>query len=457
MWGLAWGWMGAWALLLWGVGAAVLVLNSLRPIQRPALVQGISFFASWLTLELVGHHVVAHMVVIGLLVWGGALEHPPGWIGLLLTTLAMLGLLRSWLQARRSTHHMRDMLADLIDGQTPWPSVPWRTLLMPFVPRRWDVDVTEDVVFWRGEGRTLRLDVFAPKAKDRPGDGDGRRPVLMQVHGGGWVIGDKREQGLPLMYHMAAQGWVCFNVNYRLSPAATFPDHLIDLKRALAWIRDHAQTYGIDPDFVAITGGSAGGHLTALMALTANLPRYQPGFTQANTSIQAAVPFYGVYDFTDRLGLMGRTFQRLSEAWIMKAFRDTHPERFREASPIDLVHRNAPPFLVVHGTLDTLAPVAYARLFVERLKATSTQEVRFVELPGAQHAFDVFASPRTVRVIAGVERFLDALWRQARSDRQAPRDAEDDSSSDRAEGAGQEPQPVRVPQGWGSEHVSENA
>ena len=127
-----------------------------------------------------------------------------------------------------------------------------------------------NVEFARVGGRHLRLDVTVPSAPVPAGRA--RRPALMQIHGGGWVIGDKREQGLPLLNHMAAQGWVGFNVNYRLSPGVAFPDHLIDLKRGLAWIKEHADEYGIDPDFVCVTGGSAGGHLTALMGLTANDP-----------------------------------------------------------------------------------------------------------------------------------------------------------------------------------------
>ena len=116
-----------------------------------------------------------------------------------------------------------------------------------------------------------------------------------------WVIGSKNEQGIPLLNHLAHNGWVGFNVNYQLSPRVKAPDHLIDCKRALAWIREHADEYGVDPDFIVVTGGSAGGHLCALMALTANDPEYQPGFDDADTSlVQAAVPFYGVYDMLDR-------------------------------------------------------------------------------------------------------------------------------------------------------------
>ena len=111
--------------------------------------------------------------------------------------------------------------------------------------RRPGVRVRRNVTFARVGGKTLRLDVTVPSAPV-PGGG-ALRPALMQIHGGGWVIGDKREQGLPLLGHMAAQGWVGFNVNYRLSPGVAFPDHLIDLKRGLAFIREHADEYGDRP------------------------------------------------------------------------------------------------------------------------------------------------------------------------------------------------------------------
>ena len=111
-------------------------------------------------------------------------------------------------------------------------------------------------------------------------------------------------------------GWVGFNIDYRLSPAATFPDHLVDVKRAIAWVREHAAEYGADPDFVCLTGGSAGGHLCALAALTADDPAYQPGFEDADTSVAAAVPFYGVYDLTDSEGIY---YSELLE-WVLERF-----------------------------------------------------------------------------------------------------------------------------------------
>ena len=199
---------------------------------------------------------------------------------------------------------MHGALVDL-EPEDAAPRFPRSHVVLPFlVNHRRGVRRVRNLEFARVGGRRLRLDVTVPSAPVPAGRT--LRPALMQIHGGGWVIGDKREQGLPLLNHMAAQGWVGFNVNYRLSPGVAFPDHLVDLKRGLAWIKEHADEYGIDPDFVCVTGGSAGGHLTALMGLTANDPAFQPGFESVDTSVAAAVPFYGIYDFTDRGGLRER-------------------------------------------------------------------------------------------------------------------------------------------------------
>ncbi len=103
-----------------------------------------------------------------------------------------------------------------------------------------------------------------------------------------------------------SRGWVCVAINYRLAPRDPFPAHIVDVKKAIAWIRENIAAYGGNPDYIAITGGSAGGHLAALAALTANDAAYQPGFEDADTTVQAAVPHYGVYDFAG----VDRTAQR---------------------------------------------------------------------------------------------------------------------------------------------------
>ena len=99
----------------------------------------------------------------------------------------------------------------------------------------------------------------------------------------------------PLIYRLASQGWVCISANYRLSPAATFPDHLIDVKKVIAWVREHGHEYGADPMIVFVAGSSAGGHLASFAALTPNDPAFQPGFEAADTSVSAAISLYGYY------------------------------------------------------------------------------------------------------------------------------------------------------------------
>lgn len=397
--------------LFFGLGVLGLlhVANARRPSRNPALLAS-SFFMSWLTIELAWHHLVVGLVLLLLAPVVGALDSAVGVVGVVLIALSEVLLLAIALETRRTSVTVRGALEDLeVDDAAP--RFPRHLVVLPFLlGRRAGVTRVRNLPFAKVAGKTLRLDVTVPSAPV-PGGGD-RRPALLQVHGGAWVIGDKREQGLPLLGHMAAQGWVGFNANYRLSPAATFPDHLVDVKRAIAWIREHADEWGVDPDFICITGGSAGGHLTALAALTAGEARFQPGFEDADTSLAAAVPFYGVYDFTPdgTFGADPRVFHRFLEPYVIKAFVADEPERFADASPVRHVHADAPPFFVIHGDLDTLAPVEDARRFVEELRAVSREPVVYAEMHGAQHAFEIFPSPRAARVIEGVERFLTTLW-----------------------------------------------
>ena len=401
----------AWAFLAVSLIGAVFTANAFVPVRRVPTLFMPSFFGSWLTAELAIHHVFWQAIAAFVFVELGALEAWPGWAGLILTFGSWLGLLVLFADGSRAARTFDTALSD-VETVRETKRVPRKHVVLPFYlpfyKRRRGVEVTRDVVYRRVAGIILKLDVVAPAT-----DG-ANRPAIIQIHGGSWVMGDKGEQGWPLMSHLAANGWVCFNLNYRLSPGATFPDHLIDLKAGLAWIREHADQWGIDPNFIAVTGGSAGGHLAALMALTANDPEYQPGFEDADTSLQAAVPIYGVYDFTSRLGTNRLPFwYRRLERQIIKAFREDEPEKFRRASPIDQIHPKAPPFFVIHGDRDTLAPVEEARYFANQLRETSKSPVFYAELRGAQHAFDLFCSPRTSHMLDAVLQFLDATHAEA--------------------------------------------
>src|SRR4051794_34814443 len=339
----------------------------------------------------------------------GAVDGVLSVVALVLACLNAVGLSILIWRARKTVLIMRDAMADL-DIDDSAPTFPKTHVFFPIVMRhRKGLVRVRNVTFAEYGKKKVKLDVY--KSVDtKAGD---RRPGILQVHGGGWVIGDKREQGLPLLNHLAVNGWVGVNANYRLSPRATFPEHLIDLKKAIAWYREHADEHGADPDFLCVTGGSAGGHLCALVALTANDPEYQPGFEDVDTSVAAAVPFYGVYDFTNRAGTWHKdTVKRFFGPMIMKKKLEEDPEAFAKASPLDQVRPDHPPFFVIHGDLDTLAPVEDAREFVRLLRESSGAPVLYAEMQGAEHAFDVFPSFRSARVIEAVERFLHSVHEQ---------------------------------------------
>lgn len=372
------------------------------------------FFAAWLTAELTFHHLAWQAVATVAFVAFGALDAWPGMLGLVVTLASWSGLLALHRRAAASApvlaRALRDGLgahpmtaASVLDEEPFASDVPLRRIALPFRMRRPQVERLRNLAYGPLGKRHL-LDVYRPRSRPVP------CPTLLQLHGGGWTIGRKDQQGLPLMTELAARGWVCVAPNYRLSPKATFPEHLIDVKQALAWIRTQGAEHGADPRFVVVTGGSAGGHLAALVALTANDPKLQPGFEDADTSVAACVPFYGVYDFLDRHGVRGGESMRpFLERVVMKCSPVEHRERWEQASPIALVHADAPPFFVIHGTHDSLAFVEDARHFVHALRAVSRHPVVYAELPGAQHAFDTFHSRRSAHVVDAVCGFLECI------------------------------------------------
>ena len=343
-------------------------------------------------------------IAIGVLAVTGAIQSLAGLVAAALLVVAELILVRFAVQALRTAETMREALAEIEaepgDDRSRFPLSHVIFPLLMLWPR--GVRRQRGIEFARYGRQRLLLDVFMPKEPaSQP------RPTVIQVHGGGWIVGSRLEQGIPLLNHLAANGWVGFNVDYRLSPRATFPEHIIDVKRAIAWVREHAEEYGADPDFICITGGSAGGHLTALAALTAGDPEFQPGFEDADTSVAAAVPFYGVYDLTNAASVYYPELRdAVLEPYVFKAAYAEEPERFREASPTCRIRADAPPFLVLHGDSDTLVPVPDARTFVERLREATDSPVLFAELVGAEHAFDIVPSVRTARVVETIELFL---------------------------------------------------
>jgi acetyl esterase/lipase len=397
------------AVLLAGAVAALIRVKG-PPLSSPVFMVGV------ISGELAGQLLVlAAGVVLALSLIGW----PSGTLGAVALALvaadglALGVLLAAGLRARgvvvRSLAAARWPQREAAIGRPAWFRW-WRTCVA--VPRRGTgVRIDRDIAYLDdgAPGGAHLLDVIRPT-------GDvSNAPVMLFVHGGAWVIGSKREQGLPMLYELASRGWVCVTCNYRLSPRATWPDHIVDVKLALGWTRAHAHEFGGDPSrFLAIAGGSAGGHLAALAALTPNDPSFQPGFEEADTSVDACVSLYGVLEMTgDRrlMGRQGRALASLLSSRVMKVPVDQSPALYAAASPIERITAASPAFLVLQGTRDSLVPVEVARAFVTRFEATSGAPLCYVELPLAQHAFDLLCSPRSAATTRGIATALEALVR----------------------------------------------
>jgi acetyl esterase/lipase len=255
-----------------------------------------------------------------------------------------------------------------------------------------------------GEHPAQLLDVWRSKDADalqKPA------PVLVFIPGGAWIFGRRELQGHSLMAHLARRGWLCLSIQYRSSPRHRWPRQMTDVKAAIAWARANADQFGGDRDFVAVAGCSAGGHMATLAGLTANDPHWQADLPAGcDTSVDAVVSAYGLYDWVDRSTPQRDRFMEFLERVVVQRSQARRPEVFRAASPMERVHSFAPPFLAVHGTEDGLIPVAEARAFVERLREVSDSTVGYVELPGVGHGFDLIDGARTTQVTTAIGRFL---------------------------------------------------
>ena len=385
-------------MIYWNSALIIMILMTLIPGRRIGFGVLIYFPVTWLVGELVIPLLVVQSVLATVMLLKGTVTL----IKALSWLVTVVGLLWILWRALRNKQSWSQLVS------TPL-GLRWVQVLSSFWLHQKGVRRIRNIAYGDDGYRHL-LDICW--------DGDSskqQRPVLLQIHGGAWLIGRKHQQAIPLLNEMAKRGWLCLDINYRLSPKAKLPTHLQDVKRAIAWAKQHISEYGGDPDCIVITGGSAGGHLASLAALTANQPQWQPGFEQVDTRVAACVPFYGVYDFLDQCNLRGRqSMEKMLAKYVMPATQQQQPDLWQQLSPINHVANANIPFLVVHGTHDSLVFVEEARYFVEQLQQSSTSSVDYVELFGAQHAFEVFHSVRCNYTIQGVAAWLQRVAVSAR-------------------------------------------
>jgi acetyl esterase/lipase len=358
------------------------------------------------SLPVVGKYLEPLGGITAMSIWG--CRHAPEFLEASVKSMLTPGIGEIKQQERDQTHAVSDAalrgVVPAADLNITWPAPERKPPLWKALEHRKNIH-RSSVQY--GSSPSQLLDVW--RLEDLPVE---PAPVMLFIPGGAWVHGSRILQGYALMDHMAAAGWVCLSIDYRVSPNHRWPQHIADVKAAIAWARANVDRFGGDRDFVAIAGTSAGGHLAALAGLTPNDPEMQPDLPEgSDTSVDAVVGIYGRYCWEDRSTVERVRFVDFLERVVVKRKIDRHPDVFRKASPIAMAHADAPPFLVIHGSGDSVIPVAQARSFVERMRSVSRSVVSYMELPGAGHAFDMTDGARTGAMATAIGLFLNHIHR----------------------------------------------
>ena len=354
-------------------------VEALRPVQIG--VNELSLFSALLGLVAVV---------------GGFLSRPVAWLAVILggvgTALSIRPFLLYPVVARDMNSAMQAGLGKDYQAQIPqavlskFPLSSW-TLANSLGKRERTLQakLTKHVPYAEVNGRQLTLDIYEPTAEPILGS---QYPVLIVIHGGGWRNGEPGSWFTPHNHYFASQGSVVFDIEYRLSGEAKWPAQFEDVERAIQWVRDHADTYRIDPARIALLGRSAGAHL-ALMA----------GYCVEG--IRAIVSLYGPAELrwpnlkpgSAIVGLMGGTFEEF-------------PDAYERATPLNFVRDNLPPTLIIEGGLDTIVPYHHGDRLAGQLAFTNTP-FALLRVPWSRHGFDaLLAGLGTQLVYHHLDRFL---------------------------------------------------
>ncbi len=387
-------------------------VTALRP-GRQGFLKMFAFPVGWAAGELAVQALGAVAALLGILWWWG--WPVDRWLSLTVfglgAVVAVANVILIVVQLRSQSTVARAMATatsrPLVIGSPSddrfgtW----WRTLLqVPWHPR--SMVILKNIPY--GTKKRQRLDVW--RLSTTPANA----PVIFFVHGGGWTMGDKAEQGRPFLHEMVSRGWIAVTINYHLAPKNLWPAQIHDVVRALGWVKGSISAMGGDPERVVVAGASAGGHLASLLALSADDPTWRPSnmANVTNWKVRGCISFYGVLEMTGRDDVWnghGVDLRKFLERYIVGQLLSEHPDLYESLSPIERITENAPPFLVVHGGNDTVVDVNVARHFVKKFSSVARAPIYYVELPLTQHAFDVTASPRTSAVTRAAAAFCESV------------------------------------------------
>jgi acetyl esterase/lipase len=264
------------------------------------------------------------------------------------------------------------------------------------------VSITPDVVYAAIGSRQMHLDLYLPK------NGAGQFPAVVYIHGGGWSGGNRTAFRRQAAY-LATKGYAGACIEYRLSGEAKYPAALYDSKAAVRWLRANAAKYHINPDRIAAAGGSAGGHLVALLGTTADMPAYEgdEGVTGVSSRVSAVAAFNPAVDLVD-FGKRAGGGQNSVNVFLGATYEE-NPQLWQSASPSYQVSAKAAPFLFLHGDADTTVPYQQSIAMMEKLKAAGVR-AEILTAPRAKHGF-FNAPPFYEPTLKRMEKFFDSILR----------------------------------------------
>lgn len=236
-----------------------------------------------------------------------------------------------------------------------------------------------DIVYKEADGEPIKLDVYLPKVRKYE-----KSPVVVYIHGGGWTEGDKRLKPATWGYmfdKLGEEGYAGVSINYRLlvgRNAANFTAPVIDCQDALRWLVKHGERYGLDTDRIIVAGSSAGGHLALMAGLAADgLFPGDPQLAGFSANVRAILSWYGVTDLTKMLDRAAPPPELTAEQFAAL---------LRTISPINHLHENAPPMLLMHGLDDSVVPYTQSSEFYEAGRSLGL-DVRYVPVKHAEHSY----------------------------------------------------------------------
>ena len=264
---------------------------------------------------------------------------------------------------------------------------------------------------YNDESEAQKLDIYLPE------NGQGPFPVIVSIHGGAFMMGDKQDYQLNPMLKGLDRGYAVVSVNYRLSKEAIWPAQIIDVKNAIVYIKNNAAKYNLNPNKVAVWGGSAGGHLSAMVGTTANVEKFGNINGQYDSSVNAVVDWFGPIDFlkmdeqlkASNLGPQDHNDEESPESKLLGKKITEVPELVKDANPTTYVSKNMPPFFIQHGRVDNIVPYQQSEiLYNELLKYSNEDTIEFEILNDASHGGPHF---ETNENIEKVFKFLDKYLR----------------------------------------------